>query len=76
MKQTDKHFIDCSFTGLFGDLSLDLHGGNRGHMEVCGHRGGFTPHNSIESFTKALDNGVKIIELDVSSNFSHACRYG
>lgn len=32
-----------------------------------GHRGGFRPDNSIESFKKALDHGnIPIVELDVS----------
>lgn len=62
----EKRFVDCSFAAVFGETHSLSATNNRGHMEVCGHRGGFTPHNSLETFTKAIKHGIKIIELDVS----------
>ena len=39
-----------------------------GRPTLMGHRGGFRPQNSLESFAKAVQNKnvVKSIELDVS----------
>ena len=44
-------------------------------MIIQGHRGGFSPDNSLEGFQCALDNNVQSVELDVSismflANFS------
>ena len=38
-------------------------------MIICGHRGGsknFEPENTIRAFERAIDIGLKAIELDVS----------
>ena len=34
-------------------------------MKVYGHRGGFLPYNSLESFKKAKDEQIDGVELDV-----------
>lgn len=34
-------------------------------MIIQGHRGGFAPGNSPQSFMKALECGVQSVELDV-----------
>jgi glycerophosphoryl diester phosphodiesterase len=35
-------------------------------MRVQGHRGGFTPENTLKCFQQALDYSIEGIELDVS----------
>jgi glycerophosphoryl diester phosphodiesterase len=35
-------------------------------MQVQGHRGGFTPENTLKCFQQALDYSIEGIELDVS----------
>ena len=40
------------------------------HLVIQGHRGGFKPDNSMQSFIKAKQNGLEAIELDVSIGWS------
>jgi glycerophosphoryl diester phosphodiesterase len=35
-------------------------------MMIQGHRGGYSPENTMKSFREALRRGVEGIELDVS----------
>jgi glycerophosphoryl diester phosphodiesterase len=38
-------------------------------MVIMGHRGGSKPDNSVESFKKAVDDKLQVIELDVSAKY-------
>ena len=60
----------CSWDELFVNSRNDFTSTNKHHktkMVIQGHRGGFRPGNSPDSFKMALEKGVKIIELDVSN---------
>jgi hypothetical protein len=48
---SEKKFVDCSFEAVFGETHRLSATNTRGHMEVCGHRGGFKPQNSLEAFS-------------------------
>lgn len=74
--------LKCSYEGLFGPEMADPHNHNpynssffdidvsnkpsKRNMVVMGHRGGFLPGNSLQVFTRAIEEGVQSIELDVS----------
>jgi glycerophosphoryl diester phosphodiesterase len=59
-------YFDRSYEHLFGDR---IENPEKQHSTlVMGHRGGFTPHNSMSSFKTALDSTtVPIVELDVKA---------
>jgi glycerophosphoryl diester phosphodiesterase len=73
MSFSEKRFVDCSFNAIFGDSAQQKNyaQSNRGHMEICGHRGGFKPQNSLQAFLTAVEHGIKMIELDVSVPVFH-----
>ena len=56
-----------TFDSLFHPSQDHLHSPRKKVPVVMGHRGGFKPDNSMESFQAALDAGtIASIELDVS----------
>lgn len=55
------------------EASLTLHPFDRlkalpKRLQIQGHRGGFSPENTLKAFRKAVEHKIDAIELDVSYN--------
>lgn len=51
----------------------EIDGSDHG-IVICGHRGGAKGHaieNTLGAFKYALENGIKMIEFDVSTQYTH-----